>query len=86
MPFVGLNPIAKNGKTSVIKPHKLDNMIKLCKKIASGLLFSRIDLYMVNNQEYFGEITFYPASGMGEFTPKEWNNKLGALIKLPTDK
>ena len=31
---------------------------------------------------YFGEITFYPAGGFGEFTPEEWNERLGDLINL----
>ncbi|MBQ3070261.1 MAG: hypothetical protein IJD12_01050 [Tidjanibacter sp.] len=84
MPFVGLNPVANNGNTSVAKPEHLDTMISVCKKLAKDIPFLRIDLYVVNNKEYFGEITFYPASGMGEFRPIEWNYKLGGLIQLPT--
>ena len=44
--------------------------------------FSRIDLYEIDDKEYFGEITFYPASGLGVFTPEEWNYRLGDLIHL----
>lgn len=83
MPFVGLNPVANNGNTPVAKPVHLDDMIAVCKKLAKDIPFSRIDLYVINNKEYFGEITFYPMSGLGEFRPKEWNVKLGKLIKLP---
>lgn len=83
MPFVGLNPVAKNGNTPVARPLHLDNMIAVCKKLAKDTPFSRIDLYVINNKEYFGEITFYPMSGLGEFRPKEWNVKLGEWIKLP---
>ena len=32
---------------------------------------------------YFGEITFFPASGLGKFQPVEWDDKLGEWIKLP---
>lgn len=82
MPFVGLNPVVKNGVQSVKKPVHLDAMKEICRKLSQGLKFSRIDLYVINDKEYFGEITFYPASGFGAFTPSEWNEKLGDLIKL----
>lgn len=84
MPFIGLNPVAGNGLTPVAKPTHLDKMIEICRKLSDGNPFSRIDLYVINNKEYFGEITFYPMSGMGKFTPGEWNNRLGDLINLPT--
>lgn len=82
MPFVGLNPIAENGLTPVARPAHLENMLEICKKIANDIPFARIDLYLVNETEYFGEITFYPASGMGTFRPQEWNIKLGELIDI----
>lgn len=34
---------------------------------------------------YFGEATFYPGSGLNEFTPKEWDYKIGGMLRLPTD-
>ncbi len=86
MPFVGLNPVVKNGPNPVVKPQNLAEMVLLCEKLAKGLIFSRIDLYIVNNKVYFGEITLFPAAGIGEFTPKEWNYKLGDLIKLPIER
>lgn len=82
MPFVGLNPNVSNGSTPVAKPVHLDTMIDICRELSKNIPFSRIDLYIVNNVIYFGEITFYPASGIGAFTPKEWDYKLGDLINL----
>lgn len=52
-------------------------------KLAKGRAFSRIDFYQVDNEIYFGEITFYPTSGMGGFAPEEWDLKMGQLISLP---
>lgn len=91
MPFVGLNPVATNGLNSVAtnglnpvaKPTCLGEMFGICSKLSNGIPFSRIDLYVVDDKIYFGEITFYPASGLGIFTPNEWNEKLGSMIKLP---
>jgi hypothetical protein len=83
MPFVGLNPIVKNGITQVVKPYNLENMLSICRELASQIPFVRVDLYSIQSKVYMGEITFYPASGMGVFTPQEWNYKLGKFISLP---
>lgn len=63
-------------------PANLNQMIMLAEVIAQGKRFVRVDFYNVNGHIYFGEITFYPAGGMGQFIPKEWDNKLGQLLKL----
>lgn len=83
MPFVGLNSAVQNGTNPVEKPICLENMIEVCKKLSKNTPFSRIDLYVIDNKVYFGEITFYPASGLGELKPNEWNYKLGNMIELP---
>ncbi len=82
MPFVGLNINALNGSAPVDKPVNLETMKKICRRLSEGLKFSRIDLYLINEKVYFGEITFYPASGFGTFSPTEWNGRLGELIEL----
>lgn len=84
MPFVGLNPKVNNGVTLVSKPNCLEKMIEISKTLSKDIPFARIDLYEINNEIYFGEITFYPRSGIGEFSPSDWNDKLGEMIKLPT--
>lgn len=89
MPFVGLltrNSHITFGDTPVPKPQCLDNMVNIASRLSEGKKFSRIDLYLVGNKIYFGEITFFPASGMGYFEPREWDYKLGDMIKLPIDK
>ena len=82
MSFVGLNPVAKNGIAPVARPVHLETMKDICRKLSKDIKFSRIDLYVIDGKEYFGEITFYPASGFGEFTPADWNERLGELINL----
>ena len=85
MPFVGLNPVARNGLNPVAKPQNIQSMIELCRILSEGIPFVRIDLYNITGKPYFGEMTFYPASGFGTFTPSEWNIKLGNLIKFELD-
>ena len=85
MPFVGLNPVAKNGLNPVAKPKNLEEMISFCEKLSEGFAFIRVDLYNVDGKIYFGELTFYPASGFGVLDPDEWNYKLGNMLKLPLE-
>lgn len=80
--FYGLNPVARNGLTPVARPVHLDKMIEIATKLSNGMPMSRIDLYVINDREYFGEITLFPGCGIGTFTPEEWNLKLGNLIDI----
>lgn len=83
----GLHPskalIVPQGKTPVPKPLPLDKMIQICRTLSKDIPFLRVDLYVVGEKVYFGETTFFPASGIGTFQPKEWNKKLGYLIHIP---
>lgn len=81
--FYGLNPVPKPAEAPVPKPANLSDMLRVAKKLAKGTEFVRVDVYQVNDGIYFGELTFFPASGMGTFTPVEWNVRLGDLLKLP---
>lgn len=65
------------------RPGCFDKMIELANALCKDKPYSRIDLYVVGNDVYFGEITFFPASGLRGFKPFEWNTILGNLIDLP---
>lgn len=80
--FVGLNPVARNGLTPVARPENLEHMKEICRKLSTESPFTRVDLYIINGQEYFGEITFYPATGMGCFTPDNYNLIMGEMLNL----
>lgn len=64
-------------------PQNLSSMIDVAEKLSQGIPFLRVDLYNVNGHIYFGELTFFPASGFGRFTSEEWDAKLGLMIQLP---
>jgi len=83
MPFWGLNPDCTQSDKIMPKPDNYDSMLVIAEKLAKGIPFVRIDLYNINGKIYFGEMTFYPASGFGSFTPDEWDFKLGAMLHLP---
>lgn len=65
------------------KPKCLQKMIDLSEKLSQGISFVRMDWYEINGKIYFGEYTFYPGSGYEEFTPEEWDYKLGQYLHLP---
>jgi hypothetical protein len=80
--FIGLNPKAERSRVEIKKPRELEQMLDLAKRLSYKIPFLRVDLYNVNGKVYFGETTFYPASGFGKFNPNEWDTKLGAYIDL----
>lgn len=68
------------------RPQCLDEMLLNAKKLSKGMPYCRVDMYCVNKQSYFGELTLFPASGFGKFDPFEYDKKLGDLISLPAVK
>ena len=82
--FVGLEPKAGNNSVAPSRPANLDTHLHIARQLSKGIPFVRIDLYETDKGVLFGEITFYPKSGFGRFTPCEWSYKLGELIHLPT--
>lgn len=69
--------------TKIGKPLFFEQMMKLSAILSGGIPHVRVDWYCVHNQLYFGEMTFYDASGFEEFEPEEYNRILGDWIKLP---
>lgn len=64
------------------KPEKLNEMLQVAEKLSKNFKYVRIDLYMIENEIKFGEITFTPASGIGKFENEKNNELLGSWIKL----
>lgn len=79
MPFARHYPVEE---TPMPKPEKYEKMVELAEILASPLKFARIDFYDINNRIYFGEITFFPGNGVEEFSPVEWDTKIGDWLKL----
>lgn len=82
--FVGLNPKGStsfaNSGTDIKCPQSFSQMKDICRTLSRDKKFLRVDLYEIDGKVYFGELTFFPASGMGEFSPREWNFKLGQQL------
>lgn len=64
------------------KPQNFEKMIQIAEKLAEGFNYVRVDLYNLNGKIIFGEMTFTPASGFGEWGGS-FGEKMGEWIELP---
>ena len=64
-------------------PGNLNRMIELAERLSKNIPFLRVDFYDVRSKIYFGELTLFPASGMGRFTTDEWDMEIGNNLVLP---
>lgn len=82
--LIGLTPSSRisNSKSAIPCPRSFAEMKRMASVLSSGIPFARIDFYDINGKAYFGEITFFPASGFGYFRPDKWNETLGRVIDL----
>ncbi len=71
-----------NSKHQLKKPQKLDLLIGFCKKLSKNFPFLRCDFYVVNEEVFFSEFTFYSDAGLQPFYPKKWDIILGNKIDL----
>ncbi|MCC8015044.1 MAG: hypothetical protein LIO87_07595, partial [Eubacterium sp.] len=68
---------------NIEKPKCFGLMRELAEKLSKDLPFVRVDFYEICGQVYFGEITFYPSSGVEAFLPEQWDINMGNWIIFP---
>lgn len=62
------------------QPECFEEMKRLATTLSNGQPFIRIDLYAVEGRPYFGEFTFFPASGLGKLFPNDTDREWGKLF------
>lgn len=72
------SPIKKN----VEKPKVLEELLSVAEKLSQDFPYVRVDLYVVNDQIYFGELTFRPYGGFMKFVPESFDEELGSYLDL----
>lgn len=72
------SPIKKNVK----KPEVLEELLNVAAKLSQDFPYVRVDLYISNNQIYFGELTFRPYGGFMKFVPESFDLEMGNLLIL----
>lgn len=61
-------------------PENFKLMCDLTRKLAKPFKYVRVDLYNVDGEIFFGELTFSPFSGLMKITPDEWDFVLGEKL------
>ncbi len=75
-----------NADHPIDKPKNFPEMLDVARKLSANIPHVRVDLYNVNGNIYFGEMTFFHWSGMTPFEPEEWDYRFGEYLKLPQSK
>ena len=80
LPFTNGHP---NSDRQIPCPPNFEEMKDIAEKLSAGIPHVRVDLYNVNGNIHFGELTFFHWGGTMPFNPKEWDYKFGSWIQLP---
>lgn len=71
---------------SVAKPDNYNLMKQYAEILSEDFPHARIDLYSFDNKIYFGEITFFNASGYVSFNPDSFDFELGKCFIIERNK
>lgn len=63
-------------------PVNFELMKEIAELLSKGLKHVRVDLYNINGEIYFGEMTFFHYSGLMPFNPRKWDYIWGKWINL----
>lgn len=83
LPFRQGHPWAKKG---IKKPENFEEMKRIASILSKNISHVRVDLYNINGQIYFGEMTFFHFAANTPFEPACWDEKIGKYLKLPCEK
>lgn len=65
-------------------PDCFEIMKQAAESLSEGIPQVRVDFYIINNEPYFGEMTFFHHGGFVPFIPDEMDFIWGSKIKLPS--
>lgn len=69
-------------KRDVSEPAYFELMKQFVNTLGEGFPFVRVDFYEAGGRLLFGEMTFFPNSGLERFDPPEWDELFGSWIDL----
>ncbi|WP_146493055.1 ATP-grasp fold amidoligase family protein [Vibrio cyclitrophicus] len=73
--------LVDSGGKAVDRPLNLEKMIQLAEKLGEDFEFMRVDLYDLEGDIFFGELTPYPSAGYGPISPVSYDFELGNKIE-----
>lgn len=69
------------GIGDIQKPEHLEEMLQIAADLAEDFKFVRVDLYEVEGQVRFGELTFSPACCVFPYFSDKFNQEMGQYLK-----
>lgn len=72
----------ENSGRKIEKPKNLKQMLEISKILSEEFEHVRVDFYEVDGKLYFGELTFFTASGSGKFNPEKYDEIIGSWLHL----
>ena len=70
------------GEGKVAKPKHFEEMKEMARKLSADFKFVRVDLYEMNDQIYFGEMTFSPTTGVFAFLKEDFLAEMGKKLEI----
>lgn len=67
----------------VSRPENFEKMIEIARSLSAPFPHVRVDLYNVDGEIYFGELTFYDGSGYFKTDPDFFDFEIGDMFDLP---
>jgi len=64
------------------RPENYDLMLDIAHKLSEPFPFVRVDLYEIEGKIFFGELTFFPSSGMDRFDPEVYDYIVGEMLDI----
>ncbi|QWB99441.1 carbonic anhydrase [Mycoplasmatota bacterium] len=75
-------PDIKNSNKSIKMPANFKEMIRIAQKISNYFPHVRVDLYNMDGDIYFGELTFYNGSGYNPYVPDYYDFMVGDFFDI----
>ncbi|MDM0497559.1 ATP-grasp fold amidoligase family protein [Clostridium perfringens] len=72
----------ENSGRIIDKPKNLKEILDISRDLSKEFPHVRVDFYEVNGKLYFGELTFFTASGTAKFKPEKYDEIVGSWLKL----
>jgi TupA-like ATPgrasp len=70
------------GPPDVPRPPQWDEAVRIAEQLAASFDLIRVDLYLIDGEVYFGELTNFPGAGWDALQPTRLDFELGRRIRL----
>ncbi|WP_299997045.1 ATP-grasp fold amidoligase family protein [uncultured Cedecea sp.] len=64
------------------KPALYEDAVKIAEQLSTEFDFIRVDLYILEDKIYFGELTNFPGNCLEKFDPSSFDEKMGLKLRL----